>query len=150
MEFLNQWAWLIFIIAGLFMVLMELILGIETSLDLVILGSALIGGGLITWPLYSFPFTLVVTSLICVAYVFLGRRYVHRWVATKKAMTNVDALMGKTAVVLADLEPNHFGLVKVGGEEWRARSDEKISAGEVVKVTGLQGVTLNVKKSQGG
>ena len=150
MEFLNQWAWLIFVIVGLLMVLMELILGIETSLDMVILGSALIGGGLITWLLYSFPLTLIVTSLICVAYVALGRRYVHRWVATKKAMTNVDALIGKTAVVLANIEPNHFGLVKVGGEEWRARADEEILAGEVVKVTGLQGVTLNVKKSQGG
>lgn len=150
MEFLNQWVWLIFIAAGLLMVLMELILGIETSLDLVIIGSALIGGGLITWPLHSFPLTLVVTSLVCVAYLMVGRKYVHRWMATKKAMTNVDALPGRTGVVLAELKPNSFGLVKVGGEEWRARSDEEILAGEIIKVTGLQGVTLNVTKLQGG
>ena len=49
----DSWVWLIFIGIGLLMVLLELIVGVETGLDLVFLGSAFIIGGLVTWPFHS-------------------------------------------------------------------------------------------------
>ena len=150
MEFFDTWIWLIFVAIGLLMILSELIIGVETGLDLVILGSAVVLGGLVTWPVHSWVLTLVVTSVICVAYIVLVRRIVRRWIMPKKTITNVDAIIGRTGVVLENIQPNHFGKIKVGGEEWRARADGEIPAGEVVTVTGLQGVTLNVKKSEGG
>ena len=85
MEFADLWLWLIFIISGLVLVLLELIVGIETGLDLVFVGSTFILGGLVTWPFSSWLATVIVTSVICAAYMFLGRRYVHRWTAVKKA-----------------------------------------------------------------
>jgi membrane protein implicated in regulation of membrane protease activity len=77
--FSDSWVWLVFVGIGLLMILLELIIGVETGFDLVFLGSAFILGGLVTWPLNSWVITLIATSAICVAYVVLGRRYVHRW-----------------------------------------------------------------------
>ncbi|GAG09455.1 unnamed protein product [marine sediment metagenome] len=121
MEFPDLWLWLIFVIVGLFFVLLELIIGVETGLDLVFIGSAFIIGGLATWPFHSWVWAVIITSIICVAYVVLGRRYVHRWTMVRKAKTNIDAIIGRQGIVVKSIAKNVDGLVKVGYEQWRAR-----------------------------
>ena len=148
--FPDLWLWLVFVIVGLFLVLLELIIGVETGLDLVFIGSAFILGGLVTWPFNSWLPTVIVTSIICVAYVFLGRRYVHRWTAVKKAKTNIDAIIGRQGIVLRSIARNVDGRVKVGNEQWRARAEEDIKEGEEIVVTSVSGVTLIVEKTKGG
>jgi len=148
--FSDSWVWLVFVGIGLLMILLELIVGVETGLDLVFLGSAFILGGLVTWPLNSWVVTLIVTSAICVAYVALGRRYVHRWTTARKAKTNIDAIVGRTGVVLQGIARNIDGRVKVGNEDWKARATEEIEKGDEIVVTGVSGVTLIVEKTKGG
>ncbi|MBN1644180.1 MAG: NfeD family protein [Dehalococcoidales bacterium] len=147
--FPDLWAWLIFIGIGLLMILLELVVGVATGLDMVFLGSAFIIGGLITWPFHSWILTLIITLAICIAYLVLGRRYVHRWTATRKEKTNIDTIIGKKGVVLQSMAPGVSGLVKVGNEEWRAISQENIEKGEIIVVTTINGVTLNVEKDKG-
>ena len=142
--------WLIFIGIGLLMILLELIVGVGTGLDLVFLGSAFIIGGLVTWPFHSWVLTLIITLVICIAYLALGRRYVHRWTAVRKEKTNIDTIIGKKGIVLQTLTPGVNGLVKVGNEEWRAMGDESIEKGEIIVVTAINGVTLNVEKDKVG
>ena len=148
--FPDLWLWLVFVIAGLLVVLLELIVGVETGLDLVFIGSAFILGGLTTLPFHSWLLTVIVTSIICVAYVALGRRYVHRWTLVKKARTNIDAIIGRQGIVLQSIARNVDGLVKVGYEQWRARAEEDIKKGDEIVVTSVSGVTLIVKKTKGG
>ena len=148
--FPDLWLWLVFVIVGLLLVLLELIVGMETGLDLVFIGSAFILGGLATWPFHSWLLTLIVTSIICIAYVALGRRYVHRWTAVKKARTNIDAIIGRHGIVLQSIARNADGLVKVGNEQWRARAEEDIKEGDEIVVTSVSGVTLIVEKTKGG
>ncbi|MFC2025486.1 NfeD family protein [Chloroflexota bacterium] len=150
LEFPDLWLWLIFIIAGLVFVLLELIIGVETGLDLVFIGSAFIVGGLATWPAHSWLLTVIVTSVICVAYVAIGRRYIHRWTAVSKAKTNIDAIIGRQGIVLRGISKNVDGLVKVGNEQWRARAGEDIKKGDEIVVTTVSGVTLIVEKFKGG
>ncbi|MFA5315928.1 MAG: NfeD family protein [Dehalococcoidales bacterium] len=150
MEFADIWFWLIFIIIGLVMILAELILGIETSLDLVFIGSAFILGGLVAWPFNSWPVAVIVTSVVGIAYVALGRRYVHRRLQTGKTKTNVDAIIGNHGVVLKDITSKADGFVKVGNEQWRARAKVEIKEGEEIVVAGISGVTLLVEKPKGG
>jgi membrane protein implicated in regulation of membrane protease activity len=150
MAFSDSWLWLIFVIAGLLFVLLELIIGVETGLDLVFIGSAFIIGGLATWPSHSWVWTAIVTSIICVLYVVLGRRYVHRLTAVRKEKTNIDAIIGRQGIVLRSIAPNIDGLVKVGNEQWRARAEEEIKEGEEIAVLSVSGVTLNVEKIKGG
>jgi membrane protein implicated in regulation of membrane protease activity len=146
----DSWVLLIFIGIGLVMILLELVGGLGTGLDLVFVGSAFIIGGLLTWPFHSWIITLAVTLVICIIYLALGRRYVHRWAATRKQKTNVDVIIGKKGIVLQTLNPGFSGRVKVENEEWRARAEETIENGEIVVVTDVNGVTLNVEKYKGG
>ena len=148
--FPDSWLWLVFVIVGLLFVLLELIVGVETGLDLVFIGSAFILGGLATWPFYSWLLTLIITSIICIAYVALGRRYVHRWTLVRKAKTNIDAIIGRRGIVLRSIARNVDGLVKVGNERWRARAEEDIKEGEEIVVNSVNGVTLIVEKNKGG
>jgi membrane protein implicated in regulation of membrane protease activity len=149
-SFVDSWLWLIFVAAGLVLVLMELLLGIETGLDMVFIGSAFILGGLITVALGSWVWTAIISGVICVAYVFIGRRYIHRRIAVKGEKTNIDTIVGKRGTVLQDIKTHEYGLVKVGMEEWRTRAEEEIKQGEEVTVTGISGVTLDVEKIKGG
>ena len=148
--FPDLWLWLVFVIVGLLFALVELIIGVETGLDLVFIGSAFILGGLVTWPFHSWILTVIVTGIICIAYVSLGRRYVHRWTATRKSRTNIDAIIGRQGIVLRSIAKNVEGLVKIGYEQWSARAEEDIKEGDEVVVTGVSGATLIVKKNEGG
>ncbi len=146
----DGWAWLFFIGAGLVLIILELFLGIDTGLDLVFIGTAFVLGGLITLGMKSWAWTALVSGVICLAYVFLGRRYIHRKTAVKAEKTNIDTIIGKTGVVEQDIELDKEGMVKVGYEQWRARALESLKKGEEITVTGVNGVTLNVKKAEGG
>lgn len=150
MEFANSWLWLIFISIGLLMILLELFVGIETGLDLAFLGSAFIIGGLATWPFHNWVLTLILTLLISATYIVLGRKYVHKWTATKIEKTNIDTIIGKRGVVLQSITPHVQGRVKVGNEEWRARAEEMIEVNAEIIVVDLHGVTLTVEKTKGG
>jgi len=148
--FSDTWLWLILLIIGLVMVILELIVGVETGLDMVFIGSAFILGALITFWAESWILTVAVTSGVCIAYVAIGRRYVHRFTQVSKTKTNIDAVIGQRGVVLQAIARNSDGLVRVGQEQWRARSDEDMAEGDDIIVTEVRGVTLIVKKEEGG
>ncbi len=150
MEFADEWLWVIFVAAGLILAILELLVGVDTGLDMVIIGSAFVIGGLVTLPAESWILTVVVVSAIAAAYVLFGRKYVHRRLLVKEEKTNIDTIVGKTGNVLKAINENDDGLVKVGYEEWRARSEESIGEGVEVVVIGIEGVTLIVNKKDGG
>jgi membrane protein implicated in regulation of membrane protease activity len=145
--FFDSWAWLIFIGIGLVLVLLELLLGVDTGLDLVFIGSALILGGLITFSLHSWVWTLVASVIICILYIVIGRRYIHRRIHGKSSLTNVDTIIGKEGIVKESISPAVDGRILVGSQDWRARSEENIPEGATVTITGIKGVTLIVKQS---
>jgi membrane protein implicated in regulation of membrane protease activity len=135
---------------GLLLILLELIIGVETGFDLVFIGSAFVVGGLASWPFHSWLLTVIVTSLICIAYVTVGRRYVRRWTAVSKAKTNIDTIISRQGIVLKSIARNVDGRVRVGSEQWRARAEEDIREGDEIVVTGVSGATLIVEKNKGG
>ena len=148
--FVDSWLWLIFIAAGLVLIMLELLLGVETGLDMVFIGSAFVLGGLITISLNSWVWTAVISGVICVIYVFIGRRYIHRRVAVKGEKTNIDTIVGQRGFVQQDISQQNYGIVKIGMEEWRAKADEDIKKGEEITVIDVSGVTLIVKRIGGG
>jgi len=148
--FFDTWAWLFFIGAGLALIILELLLGIDTGLDLVFIGTAFVLGGLVTLTMQSWVWTAIISGVICIIYVVIGRRYIHKRIALKTEKTNIDTIIGKSGIVEQDIESDKEGMVKVGYEKWHARSKESLKAGEEITVTGINGVTLDVKKTEGG
>jgi membrane protein implicated in regulation of membrane protease activity len=148
--FFDSWAWLVFIGAGLTLIILELLIGVDTGLDLVFIGTAFVLGGLITLALKSWVWTAIVAGIICVLYVVIGRRYIHHKTAVNATKTNIDTIIGKNGIVERDIEPDKGGVVRVGYEKWRARAGVSLKAGEEITVIGVNGVTLEVKKVEGG
>jgi membrane protein implicated in regulation of membrane protease activity len=63
-----------------------------------------------------------------------------KWSRRRRAVTGVEALIGKTAVVSSPTQ------VRVAGELWEARPDDALVVGEEVEVTGVDGLTLQVSR----
>ena len=65
-----------------------------------------------------------------------------RWTRRRRAVTGIEALVGKAAVVTTPCKPQ--GYVRLGGELWQARSERGADAGEAVTVRGVDGLILLV------
>ncbi len=150
MEFADQWLWLIFVIAGLAMVLTEFLGGGFSGFELVIIGSVFIVGGLVASPFDSWPVAVIVTSVLCFAYIAIGRRYLLHWTQTRKAKTNIDTIIGAKGIVVKNITKYTPGRIHIGGVRWRAMADEEIGEGQEVTVMDIRGTTLTVKKTSGG
>jgi membrane-bound serine protease (ClpP class) len=59
--------------------------------------------------------------------------------------TGREALIGKEGVATSDLSPQ--GVVRVNDEDWTAVAEfQPITAGEIVEVIGVEGITLQVHR----
>jgi membrane-bound serine protease (ClpP class) len=61
-----------------------------------------------------------------------------RWSRRRRAVTGIEALLGRTAVVSSPTQ------VRVAGELWEATAADPLVAGDEVEVTGVEGLTLRV------
>lgn len=149
MEFVNQWLWLIFIGAGVALVALEFLAGIETGFELVSIGTTFILGGIVAWPLDNWLVAVIVTAVLCLVYLTVARRYIRRWLQVRMTPTNVDAIIGRSGVVIENIVRHTPGRVRVGTEEWRASAEEEIGEGTEITVTAVRGATLIVVKNGG-
>jgi membrane protein implicated in regulation of membrane protease activity len=87
-------------------------------------------------------FVAVLTASI----VLLRSRILNR-IAGPGVPSRTEPLIGKHAVVTHDLDATvGGGRVNVGGEDWAARSTEPIAAGAKVRITGADGIVLEVMR----
>jgi membrane protein implicated in regulation of membrane protease activity len=145
---LVDWNWLL-LLAGAFLILLEVALGGFAGFDLVLIGSAFVVGGA-TGMLTGSPVTgFIVASVLCVAYVVAGRRWVRARLRVRGVTSNVDALVGQQALVTQRVAEHMPGQIKVKDETWRAvpapGKAGPFEPGAVVTVTGVDGVTLQVR-----
>jgi membrane protein implicated in regulation of membrane protease activity len=95
-------------------------------------------------PVWQWVLFLVVSGIL----VANSRRFAERFTKAQPPGIGADRYIGKTGVVLEDVDNiKNTGQVRIGKEEWRADSgtDEVIPVGVRVKVTGLDGTHLVVE-----
>lgn len=63
-----------------------------------------------------------------------------KWSRRRRAVTGVEALIGRTASAISPTQ------VRVAGEIWAAGSTDALVVGEEVEVTGVDGLTLRVSR----
>ena len=143
-----NWNWLL-ILAGALLVLIEVAAGGFAGFDLVLLGTALLLGGALGLWLQSTAVGLVIASVLCIAYIVAGRRWVRRRMQPRHSPSNVDALIGQRAMVTQAVAEHAPGQVKVRDEVWRAvpaaGAGGPFSPGAVVTIASVDGVTLQVR-----
>lgn len=68
--------------------------------------------------------------------------------SNEDAKTNLDRILGSTAIVTEPLHKNEIGEAKVEGKRWSAISKEELAVGEEVIVESIDGVKLIVRKKE--
>ena len=143
-----DWTWLL-VFAGAVLVLVEVAFGGFAGFDLVLIGSTFMLGGLVGLVTGSPVAAYATASVLCVVYIAVGRRLVReRFAVTRKQATNVDAVLGKQALVQQRVAAHEPGLVKVDDEVWRALPAPgagPFESGALVTVASVDGVTLLVR-----
>jgi membrane-bound serine protease (ClpP class) len=66
-----------------------------------------------------------------------------RWSRRGRAKIGPETLIGGSGRAITDCRPD--GMVRVHGEDWRARCDEGVSAGHRIRVVGRDQLTLLVE-----
>lgn len=97
---------------------------------------------LLAWagaPVWSQIIVFIAVAAICVATLY---RKLRKNITEKSEKTNIDAIIGATAIVEEDILKFQTGRVKIKGISWLAASDTEIKAGSRVKVLSIDGVTL--------
>lgn len=136
----------LFVIAGLLLVLAELLVGIQSGFDLVLIGSILVISGFVGMFTGSTPLMLVLATALSILYIAVGRNKIRQKITTVTKKTNIDKLIGANGVVVRSVTPDTAGLVRVNDEDWRASAEEILYEREAVTVEGIEGVTLIVRK----
>jgi membrane protein implicated in regulation of membrane protease activity len=146
MEFIGTYLPQIFIVVGLLLILLELVVGIESGLDMVLIGSVLLISGFAGLLVGSIPLMLIMAIGLSVLYIAVGRRQIRHRMSVTTSRTNVDRLIGAPAIVTRSIAPDKAGMVRMDDETWRAIADEILYESDAVTVESVEGVTLRVRK----
>jgi membrane protein implicated in regulation of membrane protease activity len=137
------------VIVGIVCVIAELAMGAMTGFDLALIGGSLAVGGAIGLFAGSEKVGLLAAGVLALVYFAVLRNWLKAKATVKHHPSNVDALIGKTGVVTKRIALHEPGMVKVGGEVWRAESvageDGAKEMGVEVRVESIEGVTLKVR-----
>ena len=99
------------------------------------------------------PLWLQITLFLIVSAVLIAllRPMVRKIILPRKTATNADRHLGKTALVTEEINNLHeTGAVKLDGVIWtaRAKDDQVIPVGTVIRVLDIQGVKVVVEAAQ--
>jgi membrane protein implicated in regulation of membrane protease activity len=141
------WNWVL-MVAGALLVLVEVAFGGFAGFDLVLIGSAFLLGGGIGLLTQNAVVGFTISSVLCIGYIAIGRRWVRARLKSRNVPSNADALLGERAMVTSRVAEHEPGQVKVRDEVWRAvpaPGGGPFEAGAVVTVEAVDGVTLRVR-----
>lgn len=136
----------IFVVVGLLMVLAELVIGIQTGFDLLLIGSIMVLSGFAGILTGSELLMLTMAIGLSIIYIAIGRKKIRQKITTVAKKTNIDKLVGANGIVLRDINPDTAGIIKVDDEQWRASAEEILYAGDPVVIEAIEGVTVIVRK----
>jgi len=90
----------------------------------------------------SLPLVAAIAVAFALLLVFTLRTFFN--IRKRPSISGIQTMIGVEGVSLTDLEQN--GMVEVQGEVWNAETDEPITKGEKIRVTGIHGAHLKVSK----
>lgn len=135
------------VILGIVAVIAEIVMGVATGFDLLLIGVILMISGGLGILSKSFVVALVATAVLSFLYVVLGRKMIKNKLTIATKATNSDNLIGRKCLVTKKIFINKPGQVKIEGEIWRASSEHDIDEGAEVVINSISGVTLKVAVS---
>ena len=141
---------LLLVIFGLGLLILEIkvpsfgVLGIGGALSL-FFGSVMLTNEI---PGVRVGYDVIVPAVIAISAImlFLGRLALSS--QRQRPVTGVEALVGATGTTLVALSPGQIGQIALHGEIWRARSAVSVPARDLVRVTAVDGLTVDVEPAE--
>ena len=96
----------------------------------------------------SFYIQFAVFVILGIILLITTRPILQKILKIKDEKTNLDRVIGMTAIVTETITKNEVGEVKVDGKRWTAYADNEIDIGCTVKVLDINGVKIKVKKEE--
>lgn len=96
----------------------------------------------------SFYIQFAVFVILGIILLITTRPILQKMLKVKEEKTNLDRVIGMTAIVTETITKNEVGEVKVDGKRWSAISKKKIEKGEEAIVEEIDGVKLIVRKKE--
>ena len=94
----------------------------------------------------EFYWQIGIFIMVTVVVFPLSRKFAKRITKPQPRESNVDAMIGKLAVVTQEIEPHQPGKVKFEGEVWQASADERIEPPSKVTIARVEGTRVHVQK----
>jgi membrane protein implicated in regulation of membrane protease activity len=133
----------VWLIIGIVLVIAEVLSG---AFVLVMLGAAALVAALIAALGLGLPISAIAFAVVAGGGITLARPALVRKMHTDHVKTNVEALVGKRALVVSTVDA-HEGQVKIDGALWSARSydeTEMLEIGRSVTIMSISGATALV------
>ena len=91
---------------------------------------------------------ILIFLIISIILLILFRKTALNFINSKKQATNVNALCGKTALVIKDIKKFEKGEIKVNGVVWSAscKNGEELLQNSECKIIQIEGTTAIVEK----
>lgn len=138
--------WQMYVALGLTLIILEAFI---SSFFLFPLGIALMLTA-IAAPFVGLEIELLIFTLLSILGFIVSIKFIKPKFASKKNLTGVDALVGKTFPVFEEINENQgTGVIKVYADEWRAlpiNSGDVIGKNEKVKIEKVEGNKVFVTK----
>ncbi len=143
-------AYYVYLILGVMCFIGELF---TMDFSLTCFGLGLLGASLASWLGLGLGWQVLIFIALSLA-LFVGIRPLalkHLYHKNKNVKMNVDALIGRTVIVLAEPEgQDNIGRVQTDGDNWRACFAAPAQKGAEVRVEKVEGNTLFVTPIQNG
>lgn len=95
---------------------------------------------------------VLIAGVVSAVLLFFTRPVAVKYFNRDRERTNAEALVGRQAIVISEIDNlQSTGQVTINGMEWTARTTmdgQKIPAGEVVVIRGINGVKLLVERRE--
>ena len=94
----------------------------------------------------NFLLQFAIFVLLGIFLLLTTRKFLNRLLKQNNEKTNLDRIIGATALVTENISKNSIGEVKVEGKRWSAIAEEELEVGEEVTIEKIDGVKLIVRK----
>ncbi|MDC7233121.1 MAG: NfeD family protein [Spirochaetales bacterium] len=147
LEIVNNMPWVWLTIA----VIMTVIEGLTMGLTTVWLAIAAIISMILAFFIPSVTLQITVFLFLSIIMLLFTRPVAVKKLKLGREKTNSDRMVGMKGIVQVSVSQDNPGQIKVGGQVWTARPDNKeaeYSEGDQVVVLRIEGVTLIVSEAQ--
>ncbi len=129
----------LFILVGLGLIFFEII---TPGLYLPAIGIALLIYGIFLLYITSLALPAAIVSGIITVYLLY--RLVYN--IDNDIKIGAEKFIGRELVLQENLDEQNYGLITIDNEKWHIKSKEPLKKGDKIKIVGIEGVSLVVKK----